>query len=90
MSWRISGSNLTQAQRQLRVVLQLTAHETVFARASFMCYGASIIGRSDAILLHQREDAQNAAHGNLALIAIDDLAQSADMRLGYFGAVQHW
>ena len=47
--------DLAQAQRQLRVVFQIAAHEAVFASSGFKRHRASIIGGSKTILLHERK-----------------------------------
>jgi hypothetical protein len=80
--------NLTQTQRQLRVVFQVAAHEVVFARARFQSYGAGIIGGNNAVLFGQRQHPQDAAHRSLSVFPIQGLAQRADMRSGFFGSMQ--
>src|SRR5579863_836403 len=80
--------NLTQTQRQLRVVLQVAAHEVVFARACFQGHGAGVIGGSNAVLFGQRQHAQDAAHRNLTMFPVHGSAQRSDMRSCFFGAVE--
>src|SRR3954468_17941522 len=85
---RISGSIWRRLYRQLRVVFEIAPHEMIGAGTGFQSDGASIIGRSDAILLGQREYAQNAADSSLAFRSVHGLAQRANMRSGYFGSTQ--
>src|SRR6202521_3093174 len=80
--------NLTQAERQLWVVLQVAAHEVVFARACFQSHGAGVIGGSNAVLFGEREYAQDAAHRNLAMLSVQGPAQRADLRSCFFGAME--
>jgi len=76
--------DLAQAQRQLRVVFQIAAHEFVFASASFQSHRTGVVGGSDAVLLRQREHAQNLAHGDLSVVAMKGLTQLADVSPGFF------
>ena len=71
--------DLPQAQRQLRIAFQVAAHEAVLARARFQRHGASVIGGSNAVLLGQRQHAQDAAHRNSSLALVHGLAQRADV-----------
>ena len=61
--------DLAQAQRQLRMPLQIAAHEAVLAGAHFQSGGAGIVDAGGAVLLGQRQHALNAAHRGLAVLA---------------------
>ena len=80
--------DLPQAQGQLRMALQIAAHEAVVAHADFQRGGAGVVGGSRAIFFGQRQHAQDAAHGQLSLQTMHGLAQRADVGPGFFGAVQ--
>lgn len=80
--------DLTQAQRPLRVMFQVAAHEVVFARAYFQSHVAGILGGSEAVLFGKRLQAQDAAHRNLAMLSVQGLAQRADTRSCLLGAMQ--
>jgi hypothetical protein len=80
--------DLSQAQRQLRVVFQVAAHEVVLAGAGFQSHGASVIGRSDAIFFRQRQHAQDAAHRGLAVLSVQLLTQCPDVLPCFFSAAE--
>src|SRR6266853_3898094 len=80
--------NLTQTQRQLRVMFQVAAYEVVFARTRFQSHRAGIIGGSNAVLFCKRQHAQDAAHRNLAMFPVHGAAQRSDMRACFFGAME--
>src|SRR5665647_2261911 len=54
--------DLVQAQRKLRLALQVAAHEAVLMGAHFERRGAGIVDAGNAVFLGQRQHAQNAAH----------------------------
>src|SRR3954452_24795548 len=70
------------------MVFEIAPHEMVGAGTGFQSDGASLIGRSDAVLLGQREYTQNAADSSLAFRSVHGLAQRANLRSGYFGSQQ--
>src|SRR5581483_2131934 len=72
--------DLAQAQRQLRVVLQIAAHEAVFTSAGFQCHRTGVLSGSHAVLLYERQHAQNAAYCDPPLIAMHELAEYANVR----------
>ena len=80
--------DLAQAQRQLRIALQVTANEVVFAGAGFQSQGASVVGRSDAILFREGQHAQDAAHREFAVFSVQRLAQLTNVLSDFLGAVQ--
>ena len=80
--------DLAQLQRQLRTVLQVAAHEVVFGRACFQGHGAGVLRGRDAILLGQGEHAQDAAHRDFSVIAMQALAESADVPARLFATRQ--
>ena len=80
--------DLVQAQRQLRVALQVAAHEAVLIGAHFERGGAGIVDAGNAVFLGQRQHAQNAAHRGLTLLAVYAAAERADLLAGMIGAAQ--
>ena len=71
--------DLAQLQRQLRAMFQVAAYEVIFTRACFQGHGASVLRGRDAILFGHREHAQDAAHRDFPVIAMQALAESADV-----------
>jgi hypothetical protein len=69
--------DLAEMQRQLRTVFQVAAHEMVFRRACFQGHGAGVLRGRYAILLGHREHAQDAAHRDFPVIAMQALAECA-------------
>ena len=63
VSWRIRGSTWRRLSGSCGLPLQVAAHEAVLAGAHFQGGGAGIIDRGGAVLLGQRQHAENAAHG---------------------------
>jgi hypothetical protein len=78
--------DLAQMQGQLRTALQVAAYEVVFGRACFQGHGAGVLGRGDAILLGHREHAQDAAHRDFPMLAMQVLAEGADVLSRLFTA----
>ncbi len=68
--------------------LQIAAHKAVIADADFQSRGASIIDGGGAVLLGQRQHAQDAAHGSLSVGLMHAAAKRADLRAGSVGAAQ--
>ena len=80
---------MLQTQRRLRAALQIAADEAVFLNSHVQRGGAGFIDRCGAVLLGQRENAEDAAHSDLALLAVDGVAESADVRPGAARSPQH-
>src|SRR6266702_3442711 len=76
------GIDLLQTEWGLRAAFQIAADETVFLHSHFQRSSAGFIDRRGAVLLGQREDAQDSAHTNFALLAVDGIAERADVRPG--------
>src|SRR5438445_3153170 len=87
-SSRIRGSTLLQTERGLRAALQIAADKAVFLHSHVECGGAGFIDRRGAVFLGQGENAEDAAHSDLALLAVDGIAECADVRSGATGAPQ--
>src|SRR5947208_11867457 len=73
------GIDLTQTQGGLRTTLKIATHETIFVHAHLEGCCTSFIDGRGAVLFGQRENAQDAAHAHLALLAIDKVAKCTDM-----------
>ena len=56
--------------------------------AGFQSHGAGILGGSSAVVLGEGQHTEDATHRKLAQIAMHGLAQRADMRSSFFGAVE--
>ena len=81
--------DLAQTQRQLGMALQIAPHKMVIgADADFQGGGASVLDRRAAILLHQRQYAQDAAHCGFAVLLMHAAAERRDLRAGFVGARQ--
>src|SRR6266849_4897249 len=80
--------DLAQVQRQLRTAFQVAAHEVIFRRAGFQGHGAGVLRGRDAVLLGHREHAQNAAHRDFSVMAMQALAKSADVLARLFATRQ--
>src|SRR4029434_6502093 len=70
--------DLVQAQRQLRMSLQVEAHEAVLAGAHFQSDGAGIVNAGGTVFLGQRQHALNTAHRGLAVLAVHAATERAD------------
>src|SRR2546426_10482853 len=88
VSWRIRGSHLPQAQRELGVPLQVAAHKVVIGNADFQGGGAGLVNTGGAIFFWQRPNPENAGHGGLALRVGDLRAERPDLRSSFSGAVE--
>jgi hypothetical protein len=66
----------------LRAAFQIAADEAVFLHSHVERSGAGFIDRRGAVLLGQGENTQNAAHSDLALLAMDGIAERSDVRPG--------
>src|ERR1035438_5940204 len=76
------GIDLVQTQWSLRAAFQIAADEAIFLHSHVERGGASFIDRRGAVLLGQGENAQDAAHSDLALLAVDGVAERTDVRSG--------
>ena len=79
---------MLQTEWGLRAALQIAADKTVLLHSHVQRGGAGFITRRGAVLLGQRENAQNAAHTYFALCAMDGIAERADVRPGAAGSPQ--
>src|ERR1019366_5392417 len=70
--------DLAQTQGSLRAALQDASHEAVLGHAQLQGHGTGLVGGRAAVLLDQREHAQNATHSEFGLSLMDDIADSAD------------
>src|SRR5947209_6251750 len=71
------------------MALQIAAHKMVIgAGADFQGRCASVLDCGAAILLNQRQYAQDAAHRSLAVFLMHAAAQYPDLRAGLVGAYQ--
>ena len=82
------AGNLPQAQPQLRGALQVAAHEAIFRDTDFQSRGAGVIDGRYAVLLGQREHAQNAAHRRLTVKLKHGLAERADLSARSGGSLE--
>src|SRR5713101_6446838 len=77
-----------QSEWGLRAALEIAADEAVFLNSHVHCGGAGFIDRRGAVLLSQRENAQDTAHTDLALCAVDGIAKRTDVRPSTTGSPQ--
>jgi hypothetical protein len=82
------GIDLSQAQRHLGSALQIAPHKTVLPDAHFQGRRAGVLHAGDAVLLDQRQHAQNAAHAGLAILAVHRTAEGSDLGSGSIGPRQ--
>src|SRR6202051_4269793 len=80
--------DLAQAQRHLRVALQVAAHKTVIADAHFQGGGTGPLDAGSAVLLYQRQHALNSAHHGFSVLAVHPAAKRSDLRSSLVGAAQ--
>src|ERR1039457_7163182 len=76
------GIHLLQTERGLRVALQIAPDEAVFLHSHLQRSGAGFIDRRGTVFLGQGENPQNAEHAYFALLAMDGIAERADMYSG--------
>src|SRR5438876_468350 len=68
------------------MTLQVAAHEAVLTSAHFQRRGAGLVDTGGAVFLGQRQHAQNASYGGLAVLAVHAAAERADLLAGLVGA----
>src|SRR6201987_6202733 len=73
------GIDLAQTEGGLRPTLKIATHETIFVHAHLQGSGTSFIDGRGAVVLGQREHAQDAVHALCALLALYKEADCADM-----------
>src|SRR6202140_2169917 len=78
--------DLLQTEWGLRAAFQIAADEAVFLNSHVQRSGAGFIDRHGAVLLGQGENAQDAAHSDFALLAVDGIAERPDVRSGATGS----
>src|SRR5271165_1403540 len=74
--------HLLQTEWGLGVALQIAADKAVLLHSHLQRSGAGFIDRRCSVLLGQRENAQDAAHAYFAFLAMDGIAERADMESG--------
>ncbi len=79
---------MLQTEWGLWAALQIAADEAVFLYSHLQRGSAGIIDRGYAVLLGQGENAEDAAHTDFSLLAMDGFAEHADVRAGAAGAPQ--
>src|ERR1039458_1242750 len=82
------GIDLLQTEWGLGAAFQIAADKAIFLDSHFQRSGAGLIDRRGAVLLSQRKNAQDAAHTDLALLAMDGVAERSDVRPGATGPPQ--
>jgi PAS domain-containing protein len=82
------GIDLLQTEWGLGAAFQIAADKAIFLDSHFQRSGAGLIDRRGAVLLSQRKNAQDAAHTDLALLAMDGVAERSDVRAGATGPPQ--
>jgi hypothetical protein len=87
-SSRNQGIDLLQTEWCLWAALQIAADEAIFLDAHLQRGGAGFIDCRRAVLLGQGEHAEDAADADFSLLAMDGLAERADVRSGATGAPQ--
>src|SRR6266436_1883880 len=80
------GIDLPQTQWQFWITLQVAAHKVVIADAHFQSCGAGIVNGCGAVLLGQRQHAQDAAYRNLAVLVVHPTAERPDVQSGFASA----
>ena len=71
------------------MALQIAAHKMVIGADADLQGGcASVFDCGDAILLNQRQYAQDAAHRSLAVFLVHAAAERPDLLTGFVGARQ--
>ena len=70
------------------MAFQIAAHEAVVLHAQIESRSAGIVDSNHAMLFGERHDTENAADACLGFVAIDRLAELADVATGLGGAGQ--
>jgi hypothetical protein len=76
------GIDLLQTEWGLGAAFQIATNEAIFLDTHFERGGAGFIGCGRAVLLRQRQDAEDATHADFSLLAMDGIAERADVGAG--------
>src|SRR3974390_3111889 len=85
---QFANEGIDLPQGELGTTFEIATDKAVLVHSQFEGRRASVLDRGSAELLRQGEDAQDAADARFSELAIDQVAEGADVRAGAIGSPQ--